>query len=101
MKTPIRWQKRNLQRDQTRHVILNTIKSRGPLSRLAIAKHAGIRPSTVTFFVDALIRDGLVQETGLGVSRGGRRPMLLALNAGARAGIGVQVSHERMLALAI
>ncbi|WP_243633285.1 ROK family transcriptional regulator [Paenibacillus xerothermodurans] len=60
-----------------RSIILNMIRERGPISRSEIAKSNNISPTTVASAVQELIREGFVQETGVGQSNGGRKPILL------------------------
>lgn len=93
--------KRVLQRNQAKRLILTTIKHLGPLSRLDLAKHTHIRPSTITLLVGMLMREGLLKERGPGRSTGGRRPVFLELNAGARMAIGIHLAKERILAVAL
>lgn len=52
------------------------------LSRADLARLSGLSPSTVSQRVEALISEGLLQETGAGKSRGGRRPRQLAVPTG-------------------
>src|SRR5699024_2907059 len=60
-----------------RFIVLNTIREDGPISRSEIARNNNISPTTVTSAVKGLIMEGLVTENGTGVSRGGRKPILL------------------------
>jgi glucokinase-like ROK family protein len=58
--------------------ILSIVRERGQISRAEISKLSGISAPTVTRIVDSLIHDeGLVQEIGVGISSGGRRPTLV------------------------
>lgn len=52
------------------------------VSRADLARLSGLSPSTVSQRVEALISEGLLQETGAGKSRGGRRPRQLAVPTG-------------------
>jgi len=58
--------------------ILNIIREKGHISRAEISKLSGISAPSVTRIVDGLIHEeGLVQEIGVGISSGGRRPTLV------------------------
>jgi len=57
--------------------VTNLIRDSDGISRAALAKKNGISAPTVSRIVETLIREGLVTETGMGVSNGGRRPTLL------------------------
>ncbi|RZT83043.1 putative NBD/HSP70 family sugar kinase [Micromonospora violae] len=64
-------------RELLRWVATGAAVSRADLSRLS-----GLSPSTVSQRVEALINQGLLEETGAGRSRGGRRPRQLAVPTG-------------------
>jgi len=57
--------------------VTNLIRDSDGISRAALAKKSGISAPTVSRIVETLIREGLVTETGMGISNGGRRPTLL------------------------
>ena len=57
--------------------VTNLIRDNHGISRAALAKKSGLSAPTVSRIVETLIREGLVTETGMGVSTGGRRPTLL------------------------
>lgn len=65
------------------------------MSRADVARQIGLSRSTVSAIVSELIDDGLVKEVGSGNSRGGRRPILLALNEDAYAigGVDIGATH--------
>ncbi len=68
-----------------RHVnranILNLIRQRQPISRVALSEISNLNKSTVTRIVSELIDENFVHETTSGESSGGRRPILLNLNS--------------------
>ncbi|MDG9678171.1 ROK family transcriptional regulator [Micromonospora sp. DH14] len=64
-------------RELLRWVATGAAVSRADLSRLS-----GLSPSTISQRVEALINQGLLEETGAGRSRGGRRPRQLAVPTG-------------------
>ncbi|MCD6118200.1 ROK family transcriptional regulator [bacterium] len=72
--------------------ILNLIRENGKISRADLAKNSGISAPTVTRIIDSLINEeGLVHEVGEGVSRGGRKPMLLEFSGADNFVIGIDL----------
>ncbi len=57
-----------------RNLVLNLIKSGGPISRKAIADRSGLSPATITNLTAELIAEDLVHEIGSGESPRGRPP---------------------------
>ncbi|MBQ0900617.1 ROK family transcriptional regulator [Micromonospora sp. U21] len=62
--------------------LLRWVASGAAVSRADLARLSGLSPSTVSQRVEALINQGLLEETGAGRSRGGRRPRQLAVPTG-------------------
>lgn len=73
--------------------ILNVIKAYGPIARTDIARLTQLSPAAVTQQTAALIEDGLIFEKQEGDSRGGRPPILLALNAAGTYVIGAKLAE--------
>lgn len=75
------------------------------ISRVDIARELNLYRSTVTNIISALIDDEVVYEgeEGSGLSRGGRKPIILRLNErfGCVAGFDIQPSHFRAVILDI
>jgi len=82
-----------------RSLVLNTIRTHGEISRAEIAKLTKLTPPTVTNIVNELLDNRLVVETELGASTGGRRPILLRINADAYHIVGVDVGIHRIRAV--
>lgn len=61
-------------------IILNKIRTNGPISRAQIAKDINLTPPTVGSIVKELIDQGIVKESTLGTSQGGRKPTMLVIN---------------------
>lgn len=78
-------------------IILKIIREKGPVSRADIAKITGLNPATVSNNVNTLLESGIVVETGSGESSGGRKPILLQLNAGAFHVIGVDMGMSKVM----
>ncbi|MCJ7842241.1 ROK family transcriptional regulator [Lederbergia sp. NSJ-179] len=63
-----------------RMIILNKIRTEGPISRASIAKQTKLTPPTVSKLVSELITSGLVLESEQGESVGGRKPTMLVID---------------------
>ncbi len=61
-------------------IILNTIRIHKTISRAQIANITGLTPATVTNLTSKLLDCKLISETKLGVSSGGRKPVMLEIN---------------------
>ncbi|MDB4969350.1 MAG: transcriptional regulator, family [Myxococcales bacterium] len=78
-------------------LLLNLIWKERQVSRADLARRTGLSPSTVSAIVGDLERSGLVQSTGEGISRGGRRPTLLGFCDDAFAIVGVELGASHVL----
>src|SRR5438270_5464130 len=78
-------------------LLLNLIWKERQVSRAELARRTGLSPSTVSAIVGDLERSGLVQSTGEGLSRGGRRPTLLGFHDDAFFIIGVELGASHVL----
>jgi len=67
------------------------------VSRAQIAQTLGVSRATVSTIVDDLIALRLVLERGAGVSRGGRRPIVLQVNPDAGRVIGIDLGASHVL----
>ncbi len=85
-------EKKNLQ-------ILDTIRKKGPIARAEISRLIGLNIVTVTSYVDQYIKKGVIQEVGIDVSSGGRKPTLVDLNPNAAFLIGVGLNVVDMTAV--
>lgn len=75
-------------------IILNKIRTDAPISRAQIAKEAKLTPPTVSSNVKELIDQGIVIESELGESLGGRKPTMLLINHKAFYIVGVDVGPK-------
>jgi predicted NBD/HSP70 family sugar kinase len=75
-------------------IILNKIRTAEPISRAQIAKETTLTPPTVSSIVKELITQGIVRESELGVSQGGRKPTMLLINQTAFYVVGVDAGPE-------
>lgn len=85
---------RDLIKEINRNLVLNLIKSRGPISRTDIARLSSLSLATVSGITADFVASGLVHETGEGESTGGRRPVLLRLNHQAGFVVGLKLMEQ-------
>jgi N-acetylglucosamine repressor len=88
---------RDLIRAVNRSIILNEIKTYGPIARAEVARRIGLSPSTVTGITAELINKDLVFEKDMGDSSGGRRPILLAINPSGGYVIGIKLTETQAI----
>lgn len=75
--------------------------SAAPSTRVDLARSVGLSPATITSLVRELMAEGLVQETGSLESIGGRRPVVLEFNPGARRAVGLSIAEHRLQAVVV
>ena len=83
-----------LMKSVNKSIILNKIRTSEPISRAQIAKETKLTPPTVSSIVKELIEEGIVRESELGESSGGRKPTMLLINSDAFYVIGVDAGPE-------
>ncbi|WP_227521986.1 ROK family transcriptional regulator [Bacillus solitudinis] len=88
-----------LMKSLNRSVILNTIRQYGQISRADIAKKTKLTPPTVTNIVGELLEAGLVRESEVGESKGGRKPILLTIASKHSFIIGLDVGGHHVRAI--
>lgn len=72
-------------------MVLELIRTRGPISRSEIAEIAKLTPATISNISKELINIDFIKETSLGESTGGRPPVMLELNPDAAFIIGINL----------
>ena len=89
----------NFQKNANTSLVAQLIWKSPGISRVDIARELNLYRSTVTNIISALIDDEVVYEgeEGSGMSRGGRKPIILRLNEkfGCVVGFDIQPSHYR------
>ncbi len=75
-------------------LVLSTIYNRGETSRADVSRLTRLTRTTVSEIVGKLIEDGLVSETGISPSRGGKPAILLRVNDDARHLIGLDLANS-------
>ncbi|MBX6396420.1 MAG: ROK family transcriptional regulator, partial [Alicyclobacillaceae bacterium] len=83
-----------------REAILYHLRTKGRLSRADLADLTALSKPSISALVEGLLEEGWIREVGTGESSGGRRPILLEINAEAFAIVGA-VFEGAGLALAI
>ncbi|MBA4494202.1 ROK family transcriptional regulator [Paenactinomyces guangxiensis] len=76
--------------------ILNMVRLHGPISRAEIAKMTKLTPPTVTNIVAELLESQLIVESDLGVSTGGRKPIMLRINSSRFYVVGVYARAKKI-----
>lgn len=87
-------------RQHNRALVLEIIRTQGPISRAELAGVGRLSAPTVLEIIDELMGEGLVKEDGMGPSTGGRRPTLLTLVEHARYSVGLSVGSRTLTAVA-
>ncbi len=88
---------RDLMRAINRSIVLNQIKTFGPIARADLARRTHLSPATITAIAAELIREGLVYEKEIGDSSGGRRPIRLAVNPRGGFVIGAKLMEDHVV----
>jgi glucokinase-like ROK family protein len=75
-------------------LILNCLRTRGPLSRAGLSATTGLNRSTVSSLINDLLKESLVREIGLEPPERGRPGMLLELNPAGGCAVGVEIGVD-------
>lgn len=90
---------KRLIREINEALILDAVRTHGQRARHDIAADTGLSAPTVSGITADLIDRDLLYEHSTGESAGGRRPVMLALNADAGYVIGVKVTETAVIAV--
>lgn len=77
-----------LVKQMNRHLLISRLREYKCVSRADLAKLTELSRPCVSSLVDEMIREGLINEVGVGESKGGRKPILLEYNFKAKGVIG-------------
>jgi N-acetylglucosamine repressor len=80
---------------QNRDLVLKIFFETAQISRAEIARMTGLTRTTVSDIVADLIGEGLVNEVGIGISTGGKSPILLSLIEDAHTIIGLDLAYNQ------
>lgn len=85
---------RRQSKDHNKGLVLKTVYQAGWISRADVARATTLARPTVSTAVAELISEGLVTESGLGPSAGGKPPILLRVEDDSRYMIGVDLAES-------
>src|SRR5690348_15183062 len=88
--------KQQLLKAHNRVAILNMIRQHGAISRADVARLTGLSVGSVTGLTRELIENGLIYEKQEGDSRGGRPPILLALQPHGAHVVGLKLTEDHI-----
>src|SRR5258708_21285239 len=84
---------RELMRDLNTNLLVNLVKSMGPISRADLARESKLSPAAVSGIVARLMRTGILSEIAGRSSKVGRPPILLRLNERAAYVVGIKLTE--------
>ncbi len=84
-------QHRLTEREQKSLTLLELIRQRSPLTRTELSQGTGFNIVTISNYLSDFIKAGFVVERGFDISTGGRKPVLVELNAKAGYVIGLDL----------
>lgn len=90
---------RGLIREINESIVLAEIRMHPLCSRTNIADRTGLSLPTVSDITARLLRLGVIEERETGASRGGRRPVLLALRPDAGYAVGIKATERALIAV--
>lgn len=82
-------------KEHNTNLVLKTIFDKESIGRAEISRITRLTRTTVSEIVADLIVEGLVKEVGMGVSIGGKSPILLSLQADSRYMIGLDLARKK------
>lgn len=85
----------NTIRDINRQIVLAYVRERGPISRSDLARETNLQRSTISFIIEELKANKLIEIVSGGESTGGRPPDLLRLRTVGAVAIGVDIAPSR------
>lgn len=88
-----------LMRELNERIVLGLLRQEGPISRAELARRSNLSRSTISSIITTLLGAGLVRETGIGNSQGGRRPIMIEFNYQAAFVIGIELSNTTLTLL--
>lgn len=85
--------------EQKNLLILETIRRKGPVARADISRLVDLNNVTVTSYVDQYLKKAVLQEAGVHISTGGRKPTLVDLDATRAFAVGVGLNAVDFIAV--
>jgi predicted NBD/HSP70 family sugar kinase len=74
-------------------LLYSLIRKIGPIKVSSLTEMTGFKHTTCVRLLDELVQAGLIYDSGLGISSGGRRPVMYAINPNAAYLIGVEITN--------
>ncbi|AZS14907.1 ROK family protein [Paenibacillus lutimineralis] len=81
------------QKTKNLKVLYGLIRQWGPIGVKALSEMTGYKPTTCARLLDELVHVGLIHDSGLGESSGGRKPLMYVIHPDAFYLIGVEISN--------
>ena len=78
--------------------VISTFYRKAVASKSEVIAHTGLSPASVNNLIQSLVKDGILEETTLGKSSGGRPPMLYKLCDGAFNVLNYRVTPDGIIA---
>jgi predicted NBD/HSP70 family sugar kinase len=89
----------SLMRELNERIVLGLLRQEGPISRAELARRSNLSRSTVSSIIANLLVAGLVRETGIGDSNGGRRPIMIEFNYQSGFVVGIELGNTALTVL--
>src|SRR5262249_3948221 len=89
----------SLMRELNERIVLGLLRQEGPISRAELARRSNLSRSTISSIIANLLTAGLVRETGIGDSNGGRRPILIEFNYQSAFVVGIELGNTTLTVL--
>lgn len=86
-------------KDSNRKKILNILYKNKEVTKQEISKLTGISIPTVINNINLLLEEGLVEETGVATSTGGRKPVIIRFLSDSRFSFGVEITPSQVRVL--
>jgi len=80
--------------ETNKFLILKTIATCGPISRIELSKQTHLSKMTITSLIADFLQDGIVRECGTTASTAGRRPTLLEVVPDSLLTLGISVGRD-------
>ena len=81
--------------------IIRLIKENLLMTKRHLAKELELSHTTINYYIQTLINEGLVEVAGVAESTGGRKPLLIKLIPNARYSFGVNFTPEKIYVLLV
>ncbi|MFS0575504.1 ROK family transcriptional regulator [Sporosarcina sp. 179-K 3D1 HS] len=84
----------NSRKNEIPKMLYKLIHSFGPITKIGLGQHIQLKPTTMTRLIDELLQAGFIREAGIGLSSGGRPPILYEVIETAAWIIGIDLSRN-------